>query len=124
MKCPLKIKGDMCFHLIDLLVKLKMSLIFFLIIFEQFIGDIIAKNPLIVPITGDFNVKSRSWLKNNLAMSERTQIDSLNISYGLSEIISDPTHILPKSFFCVDLICTYQSNLVTESGVHSYLHPK
>ena len=40
-------------HSIDHLVKHKMSLTFFLISFEQLIGDIIAKNPLFVLITGD-----------------------------------------------------------------------
>ena len=44
----------------------------FLISFEQLIGDIIAKNPLFVLITGDFNVRSTNWWKNDLYMSEGT----------------------------------------------------
>ena len=43
---------------------------------------------------------------------------------GLSQIISDPTHILPNSSSCIDLIFTNQPNLVTESGVHPSLHSK
>ena len=39
-------------------------------------------------------------------------------------IISDPTHILPNSSSCIDLIFTNQPNLVTVSGVHPSLHPK
>ena len=43
----------------------------FLINFEQLIGDfIIAKNPLFVLITGDFNVRSSNWWKNDLSTSE------------------------------------------------------
>ena len=95
----------------------------FLISFEQMIGDIIAKNPLFVLITGDFNVRSTNWWKNDLSTSESTQLDSLTTSYGLSQIISDPTHILPNSSSCIDFIFTNQPNLVTESGVHPYLHP-
>ena len=88
------------------------------------IGDIIAKNPLFVLITGNVNVRSSNWWKNDLSTSEGTQFDSLTTSYGLSRIISDPTHILPNSFSCTDLIFTNQPNLETESGVYPSLHPK
>ena len=96
----------------------------FLTSFEKLIGDIIAKNPSFVLITGDFNARSTNWWKNDLSTSEGTQIDSLTTSYGLSQIISDPTHILPNSSSCIDLIFTNQPNLVTVSGVHPSLHPK
>ena len=86
--------------------------------------NILAKNPLFVLITGDFNIRSTNWWKNDLSASEGTQVDSLTTSYGLSQIISDPTHILPNSSSCIDLIFTNQPNLVTESGVHPSLHPK
>ena len=111
-------------HSIDHLVKHKTKLIFFLINFEQLIGDIIAKNPLFVLITGDINVRSSNWWKNDLSTSEGTQVDSLTTSYGLSQIVSDPTHILLNSSSCIDLIFTNQPNLVTESGVYPSLHPK
>ena len=58
--------------------------------------------------------------EKNLSTSEGTKIDSLTTSYGLSQIISDPTHILPNSSFSIDLIFTNQPNLVTVSGV---IHP-
>ena len=95
----------------------------FLIIFEQLIGDIIAKNPLFVLNTSDFHVRSTNWWKNDLSVSEGTQVDSLTTSYGLSLIISDPTDILPNSSSCIDLIFTNQPNLVTERGVLPSLHP-
>ena len=57
-------------------------------------------------------------------MSEGTQVDSLTTSYGLSQITSDPTHILPNSSSCIDLIFKNQPNLVTERGVYPSLHPK
>ena len=96
----------------------------FLINFEQLIGDIIAKNPLFVLITGDINVRSSNWWKNDLSTSEGTQVDSLTTSYGPSQIASDPTHILLNSSSDIDLIFTNQPNLVTESGVYPSLHPK
>ena len=96
----------------------------FLTSFEKSIGDIIAKNPSFVLITGDFNARSTNWWKNDLSTSEGTQIDSLTTSYDLSQIISDQTHILPNSSSCIDLIFTNQPKLVTVSGVHPSLHPK
>ena len=95
-----------------------------MISFEQLIGDIIAKNLFFLQITGEVNVRSTNWWKNDLSTSEGTQVDSLTTSYGLSHIISDPKDILPNSSSCIDLIFTNQPNLVTESGVHPSLHPK
>ena len=92
--------------------------------FEQLICDIITKNLLFVLITGDVNVRSSNWWKNDLSTSEGIQVDSLTTSYGLSQIISDSTHILPNSFACIGLIFTNQPNLVTESGVYPSLHTK
>ena len=65
-----------------------------LINFEQLIGDVIAKNPLFLLITGDFNVRSANWWKNDLCTSEGTQVDSFTTSHGLTQIIFDLTHIL------------------------------
>ena len=56
--------------------------------------------------------------------SEAPQVDSLTTSYGLSQIISDPTYILPNSSSCVDLMFTNQPNLVPENEVYPSLHPK
>ena len=69
----------------------------FLVIFEQLIDDIIAKKPLLLRITGDFNVRSSNWWKNDLSTPEGTQVDLFTTSYGLSQIISDPAHVLPYS---------------------------
>ena len=96
----------------------------FLVSFEQLIGDIIAKNPLLVLITDDFNVISTNWWKNDLSTSEGNQVDSLTTFHGLSQIISDPTDILPNLSSWIDLIFINQPNLVTESGFHPSLHPK
>ena len=95
-----------------------------MISFEQLIDAITAKNFLFVLIAGDFNVRLTNWWKNNLSTSEGTQVDSLTTSYGLSQTISVPTHILPNSPSCIDFIFTNQPNSVTESRVHPSLHPK
>ena len=48
---------------------------------------------------------------------------SLQHMYGLHQLMSDPTHILPNSSSFIDLIFTDQPNLVVDSGVHPSLHP-
>lgn len=90
----------------------------FLINLEQLIGNFIAKNPLFVLITGDFNARSTNCWKNDLSTSESTEVDSLTSSYRLSQIIFDPTHILSNSSSCIDVIFTNQANLVTETRVY------
>ena len=51
-----------------------------------------------------------------------TQLESITSYYGLHQIIYEPTHILPSSASCIDLIFTNQPNLVINSGVHPSLH--
>ena len=43
--------------------------------------------------------------------------------FGLSQVITEATHILEASSSCINLIFTTQSNLVVEPGVHTSLHP-
>ena len=88
------------------------------------IGDINPKNPLFVLVTGDLKVRSTYRLRNDLSRSEGNQVNSLMTSHDMSQIISDPTHILPNSCSSFDLIFTNQPNLVTKSGVRLSLHLK
>ena len=59
----------------------------------------IAKNPMVVLITGDFNVRSTNWWKNDNCTSEGIKAYLLTTPYGLIQIISDPTHILPNPLY-------------------------
>ena len=52
----------------------------------------------------------------------RLSLDSDWVHYGLHQLTSDPTHILPNSSSWIDLIFTDQPNLVTDSEVYSSLH--
>ena len=60
--------------------------------------------------------------KADIASFECSMIDTIAISYGLNQLIQEPTHILNSSSSCIDLIFTSQPNLVMESGIHSSLH--
>ena len=95
----------------------------FLLNFEQLISDRMSQNPHFILVTGDFNVRSSSWWKNDLTTSEGNQVDAITSSYGLSQLICEPTHILPNSSSCIDLIFINQNNFTMDSGVHASLHP-
>ena len=58
-----------------------------------------------------------------MTTTEGAKIDSLTTSYVFSQVISDPTHILPNPSLCIDLLFINQYYLVTASGVHPSLHP-
>ena len=90
--------------------------------FEKCLYQIQQFRPSFVVILGNFNVRSKSWGNEDITSNEGSQIDSLITTYGPEKLISDPSHILPNSSTCIDLIFTDQPNLVVDSGVHPSLH--
>ena len=90
--------------------------------FDQVITDMSLSNPVFRLILGDFNCRSNSWWKGNICTKEGIYLESVSPSHGLHQLITDPTHILPQSSSCIDLILIDQPNLVIVSGVHSSLH--
>ena len=79
-------------------------------------------NPNLLFILGDFNAKLNSWHIGDHDTEEGIEINALTSSYGLTQIISEPTHILQNSASCIDLVFTNQPNMVTKSGVYPSLH--
>ena len=71
---------------------------------------------------GHFNAKSNNWCKADVTSLEGSKIDNITGSYGLSQLIQEPTHILNSSSSCIDLIFISQPDLVMESVIHSSLH--
>ena len=94
----------------------------FLFNLEKLINQIKQLKPSFTIILGDFNARSSDWWPDDITSPEGTHINSLISMYGFDQLISDPTHILPASSSCIDLIFTDQPNLVVDSGVHSSLH--
>ena len=91
--------------------------------FEKLLNQISQLKSSFLPILGDFHARSRSCWCDDITSREGAQLGSLTISCGLHQLISDPTHLLPNSSSCIDLIFTDQPNLVADSGVHPSLHP-
>ena len=95
----------------------------FLLSLDQILHDISSLNPYFIMILGDFNAKSSSWYDQDITSSEGLRLESLTSFYNFSQLITVPTHILPNSASCIDLIFVDQPNIVMSSGVHSSLHP-
>ena len=95
----------------------------FFLNFEQLISDRMSQNTHFIFATGDFNVRSSSWWKNDLLTSEGSKVDAITSSYGLSQLIREPTHIMLDSSSCIDLIFINQNNFIMDSGVQVSLQP-
>ena len=89
---------------------------------EIILDALSANNPFLTVMIGDFNAKSSNWYLNDVTSFEGSQIEFLASQFAMSQVINEPTHILDKSKFCIDLIFTSQPNVITNSGVHSSLH--
>ena len=70
------------------------------------------KNPFLLTAIGDFNAKSSNWYNKDKTSFEGNTIENLTSQFGLHQIINEPTHILPNSSSCIDLIFTSQPNQV------------
>ena len=90
--------------------------------FEQLLLHLASFKPHLLLMTSDFNARSSSWWSGDVDNIEGARLESITFFYGLHQIINEPTHILPSSSSCIDLIFTNQPNMITNSGVHPSLH--
>ena len=90
--------------------------------YEQILSEVIFWNPSSLLITGDINVRTWSWWRNDAANLEGTQAEALACFYGLNQIIFRSTHILRNGSSCIELIFTNEPNFVIGTRVHPSLH--
>ena len=93
----------------------------FLSNFEKLLNFVKQLQPSFTIILGDFNVRSKSRWPDDITSRQGIDIDSLTTVYGLQQIISESTHLLPNSLSFTDPIFTDQHNLAV--GAHPSLHP-
>ena len=74
--------------------------------FENDLRTIYTLQPFMIIVLGDFNAKLSNWCPSDSSSNEGIQIDSAASCYGLHQLISEPTHVLPNSSSCIDLIFT------------------
>ena len=112
----------MLFHCTGHLVKTSDEFNSFITNLEKIVVDIPRRNPHFVLTIGDFIAKSRNWSSNDIKTAEGAQLDYFTSSYGMKQVIAEPTHILKSSASCIDLVFTNQPNIVMGLGVHLSLH--
>ena len=66
----------------------------FLFSLDQLLSNMISQSPIFLLVIGDFYVRNSSWSKKGYVLRECNEINSPTCSYGLNQLISDPTHIL------------------------------
>ena len=74
-------------------------------------------SPTITIYIGDFNVRNSDWWNVDSTNLQGTELAELAAQYSLNQIIDDPTHILPNSTSCTDLIFTTERKFGTNSGI-------
>ena len=84
---------------------------------EETIININDCSPIIAMYTGDFNVRNSEWWNGDSTNLQGTELAELVAQYNLDQVIDGPTHILPNSASCIDLIFTMETNFATELRV-------
>ena len=90
---------------------------------ESTLQAITLRNPFLTMVLGDFNANDKLWFNQDNTSYEGSILNCLIAQYGLTQIIHEPKDILESSISCIDLVFTFQENLVTNSGVYSSLCP-
>ena len=96
----------------------------FLSDFDQLQSKTASTNSLFTIILFDFNARSSSWWKEDKTTTYGTHLEPLTSLHNFHQIISEPTHLLPHSNSCTDLIFTDQPNVLANCGTHSSLNSK
>ena len=60
--------------------------------------------PTIAMYIGDFNARNLEWWNGDSTNLQCTKLPELAAQYNLTQVIDDPTQILPNSASCIDLI--------------------
>ena len=91
---------------------------------EKIYENINLENPSATIICGDFNARSPLFWDKDTETREGEIFSNFLMTNNLEELINEPTHIKDNgSQTCIDLICTDQPFLFTDSGVLPSLDP-
>ena len=91
---------------------------------EETIVNINDCSPDISLYIGDFNARNSNWWQNDLTNRQGVEIIDLTSQYNLHQGINKPTHIIPKSASCIDLIFTSANDLSVDSVVYPSLYTR
>ena len=90
---------------------------------EETINNFQDLSPTCSVFLGDFNARNSNWWLGDITNSKGREISEIANQHDLYQLIDKPTHILPGSSSCIDLIFTSSDTLIAESGILPSLHP-
>jgi len=73
-------------------------------------------SPTAAIFLGDFNIRNSDWWDGDTTDPHGREIHNLATQHGLHQLIDGPTHILPASSSCIDLIFSSANHLALDSG--------
>lgn len=91
---------------------------------EETIKNINDLSPTMSLFLGDFNARNSDWWTGDFTNTQGKDIGDLAAQYNLHQLIDRPTHILPGSSSCIDLIFSSSEDFILDSGVLPSLHPR
>ena len=65
--------------------------------FELNLDTILANDPFLTVVLGDFNFKSDLWCKSDKTSYEGSKIEGITSQFGLQQLINEPTHHTRKA---------------------------
>ena len=79
--------------------------------------DCVMQNtPYMMVLIGDFDAKCTNLYKHDKTNFEGIAKENIPWQCAFYQVINQPTHILESFSPCIDLIFTFQPNLITELG--------
>ena len=72
---------------------------------------------VIAAMISDFSGKCKNYFSNNAVSFQGSELDFFTSQFGLFQLIK--TYIFKNSKSCINVIFTYQRNIVIDSGVES-----
>lgn len=90
--------------------------------FSDLCREINSKNPYLSIFVGDFNAHSSSWWSGDKSDPHGNKLNQIFNDEGLSQLVSQPTHLYSNGASCIDLVITNQPNLFLDCDIHPSLH--
>ena len=90
---------------------------------EETVQGINDTSPHMSLLLGDFNARNSDWWDKDISNTHGLQLSDLMLQNGMHQIIDEPTHILPNSSSCIDLIFSSVPGYISEHGVLPSLFP-
>ena len=85
---------------------------------EHIYENVSKENPSVTILTGDFNARSPLFWEHDTDTRQGRLFNDFLLSNNLEELIHEPTHIRDNgSQSCIDLLCTDQASIFTDTGV-------